>query len=214
MSMKKISFMFLMLAGILLWSSCNNSETYAEQKERERNAINAYLVKEGIQVIDEYKFEQQGYTTDLTDNQFVLFESTGVYMQIIEQGCGAKMESDETATVLCRFTERNLLTDSLQLSNNTLYWMAIPDKMYVRKTSGTFTASFDSSSSVMYTAYGSTSVPAGWLVPLAYIKLGRPSTEEEHIAHVKLIVPHSEGQSNAASAVYPCLYDITYERGL
>jgi hypothetical protein len=187
--------------------------TYAEQKERERNAVNAYLVKEGVHVIDETTFKNQNYTTDLERNEFVLFESTGVYMQILNEGCGEKLKDGETATVLCRFSERNLLTDTLQLSNNVFGWSAVVDKMYVTKNGITYTASFDTSSSVMYRTYSSASVPAGWLVPLTYIKLGRPSTAEEDVALVKLIVPHTQGQSNAASSVYPCLYELSYQRG-
>jgi hypothetical protein len=201
------------MAMVVTWSACNRTETYAEQKERERNAVNAYLVKEGVHVIDETTFKNQNYTTDLERNEFVLFESTGVYMQILNEGCGEKLKDGETATVLCRFSERNLLTDTLQLSNNVFGWSAVVDKMYVTKNGITYTASFDTSSSVMYRTYSSASVPAGWLVPLTYIKLGRPSTAEEDVALVKLIVPHTQGQSNAASSVYPCLYELSYQRG-
>jgi len=211
--MKKFSLLFFLMAMVVTWSACNRTETYAEQKERERNAVNAYLVKEGVHVIDETTFKNQNYTTDLERNEFVLFESTGVYMQILNEGCGEKLKDGETATVLCRFSERNLLTDTLQLSNNVFGWSAVVDKMYVTKNGITYTASFDTSSSVMYRTYSSASVPAGWLVPLTYIKLGRPSTAEEDVALVKLIVPHTQGQSNAASSVYPCLYELSYQRG-
>jgi len=211
--MKKFSLLLFLMAMVVTWSACNRTETYAEQKERERNAVNAYLVKEGVHVIDETTFKNQNYTTDLERNEFVLFESTGVYMQILNEGCGEKLKDGETATVLCRFSERNLLTDTLQLSNNVFGWSAVVDKMYVTKNGITYTASFDTSSSVMYRTYSSASVPAGWLVPLTYIKLGRPSTADEDVALVKLIVPHTQGQSNAASSVYPCLYELSYQRG-
>ena len=36
---------------------------------------------------------------------------------------------------------------------------------------------------------------------------------EDKNAKVKLIVPHSQGQSYAVQSVYPCLYEITYQRG-
>ena len=65
----------------------------------------------------------------------------------------------------------------------------------------------------MYRIYQSASVPAGWLVPLTYINLGRPINEGDEIAKVRLIVPHTQGQAYASQNVYPCLYDITYERG-
>lgn len=213
--MKKLIFMALAFMGLAMMVSCDDDETYADQKERERDAINAYIVKEGINVISEGQFAEQGYTTDLEKNEYVLFENTGVYMQIVREGCGEKLKNGETATVLCRFDERNLLTDTLQLSNNNLYWSAVVDKMTVNNTSGTFTAWFDANSSIMYSYYGggSTSVPNGWLVPLTYIKIGRPSKPEEQIAKVNIIVPHTQGQYYASMNVYPCLYTITYERG-
>lgn len=114
-------------------------------------------------------------------------------MQIIDKGCGSKIKDGETVNVLCRFDEYNLLTDSLQYSNNNLYYAAMVDKMSVRNTSGTFTASFDTGSSVMYLVNSSTSVPSGWLVPFTYVNIGRPKLESDKIAKVKLIVPSAQG---------------------
>ena len=65
----------------------------------------------------------------------------------------------------------------------------------------------------MSMVYGN-SVPSGWLVPLSYINLGRPQNPTDEIAKVKLIVPHSQGQSYATQSVYPCYYIITYEKGI
>ena len=210
--MRKLSMLLLALVGAVVFTSCSDSETYADQKKKERSAINSYIAKNGIKVISEDEFFKDSLT-DTTKNEFVLFESSGVYMQIIRKGCGEKIKDGENATVLCRFTERNLLTDSLQLSNDIISYASLVDKMNVKRNSGTFTASFDASSSVMYSVYGSTSVPSGWLVPLAYIKLGRPASENDQIAKVRIIVPHTQGQQYAVQGVYPCLYDITYKRG-
>ena len=210
--MRKLSMLLLALVGAVVFTSCSDSETYADQKKKERSAINSYIAKNGIKVISEDEFFKDSLT-DTTKNEFVLFESSGVYMQIIRKGCGEKIKDGENATVLCRFTERNLLTDSLQLSNDIISYASLVDKMNVKRNSGTFTASFDASSSVMYSVYGSTSVPSGWLVPLAYIKLGRPASENDQIAKVRIIVPPTQGQQYAVQGVYPCLYDITYERG-
>ena len=210
--MRKLSMLLLALVGAVVFTSCSDSETYADQKKKERSAINSYIAKNGIKVISEDEFFKDSLT-DTTKNEFVLFESSGVYMQIIRKGCGEKIKDGENATVLCRFTERNLMTDSLQLSNDIISYASLVDKMNVKRNSGTFTASFDASSSVMYSVYGSTSVPSGWLVPLAYIKLGRPASENDQIAKVRIIVPPTQGQQYAVQGVYPCLYDITYERG-
>lgn len=212
--MGKIKFILFALAAIFTLMSCDDTESYADQKKKERAAINSYITKNKIKVISESEFLAQDTTTDVSKNEYVLFDNTGVYMQIIRKGCGEKLKDGETATVLCRFTEWNLLTDSLQLTNDILGLAAQVDKMSVKNTSGTFKASFVAGSSVMNTMYGTTSVPSGWLVPLTYIKLGRPSNPDEEIAKVKLIVPHTQGHQYATSGVYPCLYEITYQRGL
>mgnify|MGYP000349755906 CR=1 FL=1 len=47
--------------------------------------------------------------------------------------------------------------------------------------------------------YHGSSVPAGWLVALNYIRNG---------AHVKLIVPSKMGQSDAMRDVHPYYYDL------
>lgn len=211
--MKNLAFAFIAFLALVSAVSCDDTETYAEQKDRERAAINKYIVDSAINVITETEFKEQGYKTDLSKNQFVLMKNSGVYMQIVREGCGEKIKEGETATVLCRFTEKNMLTDSLQLTNDNLSFATTVDKMSVTNSSGSFTASFIAGSSVMYTFYGSASVPSGWLVPLTYIKVGRPENAGEEIAKVNLIVPHTQGHQYASSGVYPCYYTITYQRG-
>lgn len=213
--MKKTLFALVSLAVMMLSTSCNHTETYADQIEKENNAIKKFIVDKGIKVISETEFAQKGYTTDVSKNEYVLINSSGVYIQIIRKGCGEKIKNGETAKVLCRFIEKNIMTDSTSLNNLTAaYYAAIPEKMTVTNTSGTFTASFDTNSSLMYEAYGSASVPSGWLAPLSYINIGRPQNENDEKAKVQLIVPHTQGHNYASSRVYPCFYTITYEKGV
>ena len=81
--------------------------------------------------------------------------------------------------------------------------------MTVLNTSGTFSGSFISGASVMYSVYGGTSGHSssflvGWFLWI-YQSGQTILNENEEIAKVKLIVPHSQGQSYASSSVYPCL---------
>ena len=210
---KTLNLIIMALLAVVTLFSCSDSVTYADMKKKERNAINRYIANQKIHKISEAKFEEQGFKTDTTKNEYVLFESTGVYMQIVRKGEGEKLENGKTATVLYRFKEYNILEgdSALQLTNITQYnWQV--DKMTVKNTSGTFTASFISGESLMYNRYSSLAVPSGWLVPLTYINLGRIPKGEE-IAKVRLIVPHTQGQSDASQNVYPCLYEITYALG-
>ena len=209
--MRNITGCLLAFCAILMVTACHDTETYADQKDRERTAISKFIAERGIRVISESEFKRDTIT-DVSRNEFVLFENTGVYMQIVRKGCGEKVKPGETVNVLCRFDERNLLLDSLGLSNNNISYASLPDKFAVTNTLGTFTASF--LSGVMMSAYGTTSVPAGWLIPLSYINVGRVTKEGEEIAKVNIIVPHSQGTSYALSNVIPYYYEITYERGI
>ena len=214
--MRKMTYLPLLLLGIMAIVSCRDNETYADQKNRERSAISKYVADSSITVISEEEFATRNYTTDVTKNEFVLFESNGVYMQILRKGCGKPIKDGERVTVLCRFTERNLLTDSIEVSNILAasfgYWV---DKMSVTNTSGTFTGAFIAGESTLVAAHGltTTSVPKGWLVPLAFINVGRPANEGDEIAKVRVIVPHDVGHMNATARVTPYMYDITYQRG-
>ena len=221
--MKNFLYPLLLLLLAVSYTSCENYETYADKKEAERDAISNFIAREGIQVISEAQFKAQDETTDVSKNQYVYFNRNGVYMQIIREGCGEVLEENKQVNILCRFVEKNILLDSILVRNDVQAWLTYNgntydtslyfDKMAVKRTGTTITASFISG--MMYMFHGSASVPAGWLVPLNYVKIGRPdpgNDDEEEISKVRLIVPHSQGSSDASANVYPCYYEITYER--
>ena len=210
----------LLAMVVSLFAACNDYETYSDLKKKERQAISKFLVDSAINVISEKQFEEQGQTTDLKKNQYVLLDKSGVYMQIIRKGCGQQVESGKTVNVLCRFSETNILTDSMLIRNDivgTIYMNGqyidvsqYVDKMTVQRNGSTFQASFVSGMMQLY--HGTSSVPSGWLVPLLYINVGRPLQEGDEIAKVKLIVPHSQGTQTASQSIYPAFYVITYQR--
>lgn len=219
--------LYIIAAALLLSISCKNDETYAEQKEKERNAISHFVSsditirdREGnpliyvgrMNVISEDQFKAQNEMTDITKNEYVMFGNSGVYMQIVREGVGNRLEPGQSKQVIARYTEFNILRDSVQSSNETLYYNTTPDIIDISNTYGTYTASFniDDGGGAMYRLYGSTSVPKGWLVPFDYIRLGRQCSEQQ-VAKVRLIVPHSQGHSDASSNVYPCFYEITFQ---
>ena len=196
--MKKL--FLIMIAAIMVLASCNDYETYGDQKEKERNAISKFIADSSITVISEDVFVQQGY-------------KSGVYMQIVRQGCGTKLQDGETANLVCRCREFDMMSDTVKVVTNVSYSASCPDIMRVTCTSGTFTASFTKSVAYnMCFVYGTPAVPAGWLVPLTYINVGAPESETDEIAKVRLIVPHTQGNASAISEVTPYFYDLTYQR--
>ena len=227
---KQIGFLFFAGAMTLCaWvlSSCEEEQTYAEQKKAEYRAISSFI-QNGATVLDsemgdtilhidpinpisEADFYAQDSTTDVSRNQYVLFPSTGIYMQIVRKGAGKKLESGDTAVrLLCRYKEFNISADSLQTRNDNAYFIGMLDEMTVTNNYGTLTGTF--TQGMMRTNYNSINVPEGWLVPLRYVNIGRQLTADEEIAKVRIIVPHSVGQSDAVVKVYPCFYEITYQR--
>lgn len=227
--MKKILYIFLsLMIAFAGFASCSDDQTYAEQKDKERKAVESFLKRDVtiygpsgdsickvgvIKVITEQEFLDQDTTTNLENNEYVLFAKNGIYMQIIRRGVGEKITKGQTRQIACRFIEYNILGDSLQLRNDVSYWHTNPDIMAVTNTSGTFSANFvtGTQAGAMYQAYGEEKVLDGWLAPFPYIRVGRQTTAEGEIAKVRLIVPHTAGQSNAATNVYPCFYEILYQ---
>jgi hypothetical protein len=203
-------------------TGCEKYETYSDMKEKERDAINSFISQQGIQVIDEATFKAQGETTNTTSNQYVRFERNGVYMQIMRKGCGTKLEDKKNEVLDCRFREQNIMTGQvvirndihafISLSGQTIDVGARADHMNVYRNGNNITGSFVNG--MMYQFHGSASVPAGWLVPLNYISVGYPEEDNDEIAKVRLIVPHSQGTADASSSVTPYFYEITYQRKL
>jgi len=212
----------MLLLSIAFAVGCSSYETYGDKKKKEQDAISRFITAQGIQVISEERFEAQGQTTNLDNNEFVRFSRNGVYMQIVRKGCGAVIPDEKTTNIICRFMEQNLLTDSVLAFNdhyglqNGTFWDASVyfEKMAVTRNGTTFSASFTNGTGVMQSYYGSASVPSGWLLPLNYVNVGYPVTDEldAETAKVRLIVPHSQGTVEASASVYPCYYVITYQR--
>ena len=207
--MKNSRFMSKLMAFALvlvaLWS-CDDYETYGERKEKERDAITEYIKSRNIKEITEDEFVLKGCTTDTLAHEYVYLAKSGIWMQIIRKGEGTMLENKKQVNVLLRYVEYNILEGAILTSNYN--YSNLYDKMTVYREGSSYTASFVQG--IMNRAYGA-SVRAGSLVPLEYITLARP-TSDQALAEVRLIVPHSQGISQAQSSVYPCYYQITYER--
>lgn len=202
--------------------SCDDGETYADMKKKEKNAINRFLKDNDlvgpITVISEDQFEAQDSTTDTTKNEFVLFNDDGIYMQIVRRGDGQSMiemaktqstDSTISKSILCRFLEYDI--EDAEVSATNIYSSSIVDKMLCKYShrSRSYTASF--TEGVMLSTYSSSTVPTGWLKPLDYIRLTRNAGR---IAKIRMIVPHTSGTRNASGYVLPMYYEITYQLGI
>lgn len=235
--MKKLLLSIIAIAALVTFAACDHNETYADLRNRELDSINAFLRNENVKVIKESEFEQRfearkagDKTIKLTDtdpnnNEYVLFESNGIYMQVIHDGCGNYIAKGKTQNVLCRYTEyclanrAKICDDAITLTNDVPRFAIYTDEMSVKNTSGTFEGSFvDTSKSLLAQTYNSSyygsvsaTVPSGWLIPFSWIKIGRLITADDELAHVRLLVPHTYGTTSASASVYACLYDIRFQ---
>ena len=208
--MKKFRILLMMVLGLgLAFQSCNDGKTYAEMKDEEREAIKRFIELNEIKVIDEDQFAAQDSTTNVAANEYVLFEESGVYMQVVQRGNGELLENGRHE-ILARYVEERIVLDGSvdTLSLNTIANLyAHPDEFILTKQDNSLSASF-STNGAMYAAQSSAYVPTGWLLPLNYLKVGR---EISGRSKIKLILPHSQGTATASGQVFPCYYEITYQ---
>ena len=195
--MKKLLLLFFILLAVgFSFQACDDTKTYAEMLEEEDDAIADFINKEGIKVISQTEFFDNDSVTDVEKNEFVQLPS-GVYMQIVDKGSDNPADTvKNNDLVLVRFMEYSLLDKDTTLSNLTLPYLV--DEFKYTASSSSIAGIFIQG--LMYMAYGYTAVPAGWLVPLPYVR---------DKAHVRLIVPSKMGHQSAMQNVYPYYYDIT-----
>ncbi|MBO7568888.1 MAG: DUF4827 domain-containing protein [Bacteroidaceae bacterium] len=221
--MKKLLYLVLAVCTVstsIFTVSCKDGETYAERKKKEEKSIGQFIQDNDfvgkINPITEEQFYAQDSMTDLSKNEFVRFNSDGIYMQIVRKGEGptmaelAKGRADTTVTrpILCKFLEYDIQGGDTTCTNMTIHkdMTSQIDEMMCTYShySRSYTASYTKGE--MKNTYGS-GVPTGWLKPLDFIRLTKVDGEE---AKVRIIVPHSSGTSNASGHVQPFYYEITY----
>ena len=186
--MKKLTLFFLsLLACGLAFQACDNTKTYAEMLEDEKDAIKAFIRDSSITVISQTEFYRNDSTTK--ENEYVQLAS-GVYMNIVNKGSANLADTVKpNDQILVRFSEYSLMDKKATISN--LGYAEVVDEFNYRVTSSSIAGQFTQGFMLSY--YGP-AVPAGWLVPLDYVRDG---------ACVKLIVPSKMGHSSAMQSVYP-----------
>ena len=191
--MKKLTLFFLsLLACGLAFQACDNTKTYAEMLEDEKDAIKAFIRDSSITVISQTEFYRNDSTTK--ENEYVQLAS-GVYMNIVNKGSANLADTVKpNDQILVRFSEYSLMDKKATISN--LGYAEVVDEFNYRVTSSSIAGQFTQGFMLSY--YGP-AVPAGWLVPLDYVRDG---------ACVKLIVPSKMGHNSAMQSVYPYYYYI------
>lgn len=203
---KRNAILALLPLFAMLFVACDDEKTYSDMKEDERKVVKNFIREQGINVISFKEFVERDSVTNVDNNEFVLIDD--VYMQIVRNPknheSARQMRDGETLEILARFIEVNISSGDTIFGN--LYDSDNADEMRISFNSGSYTGTFVRG---YMSAYGN-AVPTGWLTPFPYIWLTR---RQSQIAKVKLIVPHTKGTSTAASYVYPCFYEVTFQPG-
>lgn len=121
----------LPLFAASMLAACDDYETYGDKKEKERDAISAFINDSSIVVISESQFHEQGDSTSVEKNEYVYLNNSGVYMQIVRRGCGSPLEENKAVNILCRYVEYDIL-DKICMSRND-YESSGYDKMTVTR---------------------------------------------------------------------------------
>lgn len=204
--MKNLIVLFFSLFIIgSLFQACDNTKTYAEMLDEERNAVDLFIKDQKITVISKDEFEKDT-VTDLSKNEYVSF-SNGVYLQIIDRGVEQKTDTFATNDEICvRYVEQNISTRDTTTFNVFLPDFADYPQYYMMPAVFRYvvdaTTSYGTFLEMNYRwakAYNSTVVPSGWLLALPYLR---------NYSHVKLIIPSKMGHNTAQQYVTPYLYDI------
>ena len=211
--MKKLVFLFLsLLTAGSLFQACDNSKTYAEMLEDEKNAVNKFIKDNDIRVISLEEFERDTITASKEAgdgyDEYVAF-SNGVYMQIVKRGGTGIAKTDTFANnnIICtHYVEEDIMTRDTTCFNVPLEDYMDANQLYTNPAVFRYVANgssvygiFTEQDYYWYNRYQATAVPSGWLIALPYLR---------NEAHVRLIVPSKMGHTSAQQYVTPFFYDI------
>ena len=134
--MKNKLILLLLPLLAMMFVACDDEISYSEMKEREKDAIKAFIRSEGINVISFDEFIKNDSVTDVEKNEYVLIDD--VYMQIVRNPKGEedarKMREGEKLNMLVKFFEYNISEgDTI---NGNLYDTDNPDELRIELSHG------------------------------------------------------------------------------
>ena len=144
----KLNTLFAVLVLAVTFVSCEKTVTYSEMKEKERNAVKAYIKEKEINVISFEEFVANDSTTDVSRNEYVLVDD--IYMQIVnnpvkKDPAAYSIKEGDNVDLLIRYYEYNI-QDGDTITGNL--YAAEPDEMRVTNNSGSYTATFTDGTSI------------------------------------------------------------------
>lgn len=84
----------MLLAGVVLFSSCNNNKTYAEMKKDQKKALDKFITERNIEILHKWPADSA-----FAENQFLLLDN-GVYLNIVDSGNGNRATQGKTKILM------------------------------------------------------------------------------------------------------------------
>ncbi|MDR2920537.1 MAG: DUF4827 domain-containing protein [Tannerella sp.] len=182
----------MLLAGVVIFSSCNNNKTYADMKKAQKKAINKFISARNVEVLHKWPTD-----SIFEENQFLLLDN-GVYLNIVDSGNGNRAIQGKTKILMRCSGEYIFDTDTGAFSLFT------NSNSPIEFTYG-YASDVISQSSTLYSYYNTTTPE------FYYLSKGIESILEYvgENAVVKLIVPFEEGSGYQTNGNYgaPLYYD-------
>lgn len=180
--MKKFSTYILLFAGLLLLTvACNKRKTYADHLKDEKKAIDLFISKNNLIILDNYP---SGGT--FKTNEFYRDPATGVYFNIIDKGTSDSVQLGEEVYVRFSGLTYFMENDTLKYNNNDTDRSPFPETIVYRGPVNYMTR----------TLYEGTT-PA-WIVPLKHVG---------HTGQAKMIVPFNMGSQYDMRNFQPTYYE-------
>ncbi len=169
---------------LVIFASCDNSDSYADRLDRERKNIKKFISEHNIKVLDTYPTSGV-----FAANEYFREPTTGVYINVIDSGNGKRASDTRHDYVNVRFTDAMSLpaneSDTISLSDigvDPMVFMYGVQSSYVSSSSGTAEYYY---------------LSKGMAIPLKYVG---------EDAVVSLIVPFNSGSTVQQSASYPIFF--------
>lgn len=109
----------MLLAGVVLFSSCNNNKTYAEMKKDQKKAIDKFVTERGIEILHKWPVDSA-----FAENQFLLLDN-GVYLNIVDSGNGNRATQYKTKILMRCSGQRIFQGDTAKFNTFDNYYHPI-----------------------------------------------------------------------------------------
>lgn len=188
--MKRLNYIVIFLISMLvITSSCNKRKTYADLLKAESKAIDKFISKNKLVILQDFPKEGQ-----FKDNEFYKDPATGVYYNIIETGDTINYKLKVGDDVHVRFKGlRYFSTDN----DSTEYDNMDPNRSPWPETF-TYRGEVNLEARSLYS-----NTTSGWVAPLKHIG---------HTGRVKMIIPFTWGSQSDQQAYTPTYYDAVVYR--